>query len=135
VDLQFRAEALRALETLPPDPRALDSLIALLRDEQADLRQSAIRLLGRINDPRAIEAILIASADPSPAVRRAAAEALGLVKEPRALPTLLPTWKEAVGKRKVREEADALIELAQRPSAIQEAALAALGEIGEERAK
>jgi HEAT repeat protein len=65
-------EALGAID----DPRAVEPLLAAVRDHSAEVREAAIRYLPT-NDPRTLEAYIAALADRSPAVRAEAAHALG----------------------------------------------------------
>jgi HEAT repeat protein len=59
------------------DPRAIDPLVAALRDYYAHVRETSATALGRIGDPRAIDPLVAALRDAYPEVRQAAAGALG----------------------------------------------------------
>ncbi len=60
-------------------PTALTPLVALLADEDPEVRQMAAFALGLIGDARAADALAALLADPSPLVKGSAAEALGLI--------------------------------------------------------
>ena len=84
----------KAVETLAAagDSATLPHLIALARDDDADVRTAAIRGLGRLLNPGAGETIACAFADPAWFVRAAAAEAagrMGLYESVPALTTLV----------------------------------------------
>jgi len=58
------------------DPRAVEPLIAALKDEGESVRSSAARALGKIGDPRAVESLIAALKDKKWHVRKPAAGAL-----------------------------------------------------------
>ena len=58
------------------DPRAVEPLIAALKDTDKDVRQAAAEALGKIGDPRAVEPLIAALKDAEWHVRKAAAKAL-----------------------------------------------------------
>ena len=58
------------------DPRAVEPLIAALKDEGESVRSSAARALGKIGDPRAVESLSAALKDKKWHVRKPAAGAL-----------------------------------------------------------
>jgi HEAT repeat protein len=76
------AEALGQIE----DPRAVRSLLPVLRSGDADLRLAAAEALGQIEDARAAEALTAAVSDADPRVRRAAIEALGQLDDLKQAP-------------------------------------------------
>jgi HEAT repeat protein len=57
-------------------PRAVEPLIAALKDEDVNVRWPAARALGEIKDPRAVEPLIAALKDEELHVRWPAAEAL-----------------------------------------------------------
>ena len=61
------------------DMRALEPLIAALRDETPAIRLAAVGALGDLNDPRSVEALLAALDDDIPEVRRSAILALSAI--------------------------------------------------------
>lgn len=122
-DASIRATAAKALGTLG-DKQALVSLIALLKDEQDDVRQGAaealgkiiptVEALGKIGDARAVEPLSkIVLSSPSAYMqdlRPAAACALGKIGDQRAIEPLLTALKNGV-----RQAADALDQLGWQP--------------------
>ena len=103
---QAAAEALGEIK----DPRAVEPLIAALKDEDSDVRAAAAYALGEIKDPRAVEPLIAALKDGDSDVRKAAAKALGEIKDPRAVEPLIAALKDA--KWRVREAAaEALVSL------------------------
>jgi HEAT repeat protein len=63
------------------DPRAVDSLIEALKDEDSGVRRTAARSLGEIGDVRAVDALTyIAQNDEDEYFRKAAAEALAAIE-------------------------------------------------------
>jgi hypothetical protein len=75
------------------DPRAIEPLIAALKDTSGRVGQSAAVGLAMIGTP-AVEPLIAALKDPNPVVRRYAAGALGVLEVPRAVDTLLAGWRE-----------------------------------------
>jgi len=62
----------------PPSPEgALQTLIALIHDQDASVRKTAVDALGKIGDPRAEPFLIGALGDGHPAVREAAARSVG----------------------------------------------------------
>jgi HEAT repeat protein len=97
------------------DPRAVEPLIACLRDTSPFVRQVAANALGKIKDSRAVEPLVDALRDPDGTVRKNAAEALG--------------------KSSCLQAVDPLINaLRDRNEAVKESAAEALGQLGDTRA-
>ena len=75
------------------DPRAIDPLIAALRDDDELVRLNAALALGEFQGrpelPTIVEPLSNALHDPSPYVRAMAASALGRSKDPGAVPALV----------------------------------------------
>ena len=95
---------------LPIYPRAVEPLIAALKDENEYVRQAAAEVLGKIGDARAVEPLIAALKDESFSVRAAAARALGEIKDPRAVEPLIAALKdESFSVR--RAAAEALVSL------------------------
>jgi HEAT repeat protein len=86
-DDEVREEAVRALGELN-DPRAVDPLILMLKDENRYIRREAAKSLGRIGDPRAIPPLINALKDDDRYGRDGAAEGLGDMGE-KAVPALV----------------------------------------------
>jgi hypothetical protein len=59
---------------------AVESLVALLKDDDPDARYGAAQALGSIGDPRAVGPLVKALNDPEPAVRYWASDALGRLR-------------------------------------------------------
>ncbi len=78
------SEAARALGKIG-DSRAVAPLIAVLKDK--NLRKDAVEALGKIGGP-AVDPLIAALKDEDRHVRRAAAEALGKIGDPRAVEPL-----------------------------------------------
>ncbi len=64
---------------------AVESLIALLKDDDPDARYGAAQALGLIGDPRAVDPLIKALSDPEAAVRYWAASALGKLRAEAAV--------------------------------------------------
>jgi hypothetical protein len=58
------------------DSRAVEPLVRLLRDPDADLRAAAADALGRLNDTRSVPALVSCTQDPEQSVRDSASAAL-----------------------------------------------------------
>ena len=72
------------------DPRAVEALIAALKDTDSKVRASAAEALGRIADPRAVEPLMDAMKDPDLSVRALSRYApLGEIKDPRPVELLI----------------------------------------------
>ncbi len=80
-----------------------DSLIAMLTDDDAHVRLSALRAAGRIGRTDVVREVIAGLADPSDAVKTAAAEALGYLDDESAVEPL--TRALATGSARVREAA------------------------------
>ena len=111
-DAVIRHAAARILAAKASD-RSIDQLVALLDDDDAMVRATAVGACGRHDQVIALKAL----ADTSPAVRRAAMEALLAVDEPEALSEGLPICLAA-------GHADILIEGQHRNGRVREHLLA-----------
>jgi HEAT repeat protein len=69
--------------------RAVEPLIAALRDDYWAVRRAAAEALGQIGDAPAVEPLIAALKDSAGAVRRAAAEALGQIGDAPAVEPLI----------------------------------------------
>ncbi len=69
-------------------------LIALLQDENEEVRNFSTVMLGDIGDHGAVASLIEALMDPDPNVRHGAAEALGKIGDPGAVPPLIQLLKE-----------------------------------------
>jgi HEAT repeat protein len=82
---RLHAHAARALGQIG-DPRALDALVAALRNTCYGARVAAIEALAQIGDRRALEPLTAALGDGDPCVRLAAAAALCRLNLAKTLP-------------------------------------------------
>jgi HEAT repeat protein len=113
-DATARAVAAETLGALH-DRRALEPLLAALKETDPQLRMTAARALGRLGDLKAQPALLSLLQSPSDELRIAAAEALGLLRSEKALKPLLKLLED-------------------RQPKVRAAAAEALGHIGDSRA-
>jgi len=77
-----------ASNTEAPRFGSMESMIEALKDDDANIRWEAARVLGVMRDARAVEPLLCALADPDPDVRRKAALALAKIRDRRAVAAL-----------------------------------------------
>lgn len=109
-----RNSAIEALVRL--GPAAVDELFPLLAVRDADVRKSAVDILGEIRDARAVPHLISGLRDGDENVRVAAAEALGKIRDRRAVEPLVACLSTT------------------EQGWLDYAAAEALGEIGDERA-
>jgi HEAT repeat protein len=136
-----RETAIGALSSLG-DVRAVEPLIAVLKDGDEFVRTAAAEALGKLGDARAVEPLVAALKDGDEFVRTAAAEALGELGDVRAVEPLVAALKDEevnVRKAAVRAlgriwELTDIVELGNRDSKVKMAAAEALGELGDVRA-
>jgi hypothetical protein len=83
-----RWSAAEALGTIG-DIRAVEPLVAALRDRDKDVRWAGARSLAAIRDRRAVEPLITALRDQDRDVRIAAVQALGTIGDPRAVGPLM----------------------------------------------
>lgn len=79
-----RCQAICILGMIKKDARAVEPLIAALKDENRDVRCSAVWALGALKEPRAVEPLITALKDKDEYVRTQAAGILEVIKAPRA---------------------------------------------------
>ncbi|HEX7315154.1 MAG TPA: HEAT repeat domain-containing protein [Pyrinomonadaceae bacterium] len=91
-DPEVRTYAAEALTEIGPP--AVDVLIALLSDADADVRGNAMTALGAIRDERAVAPLLDALRDADAAIRRAAATALHANAGPEAVGPLIDALQD-----------------------------------------
>ena len=84
-ECEWAAQALGGIA----DPRAVEPLVASLKDNYASVRTDAAGALGKIRDPRAVEPLVACLKDSSWSVRESAAQALGSIGDPRAAQSLV----------------------------------------------
>jgi HEAT repeat protein len=107
----------------------------MLNDRDAAVRQDAAKALGGIGSPHALEPLSAALQDLE--VRPFAVEALGKIKDARAVPTLIRIVTGSGRPRNARKAAvcgDETGELFLEEMEVQEHAIAALADIGDDRA-
>jgi HEAT repeat protein len=110
----------KAAQALVKDPRAVDPLIAALKDRAAARR--AAWALGEIKDPRAVEPFIAALRDPDDAVENYAVAGLWALKDPRAVGPLANALKERnLTQWKARREVGRMLtELGWKPQSDQD---------------
>ena len=88
-----RYHAVGALEAI--GKKAVEPLIAALKDKDRKFRRYVAEALGKIKDPRAVEPLIATlRRDKDSLVRRDAARALGRIKDPRAVEPLIYALKD-----------------------------------------
>jgi HEAT repeat protein len=147
--VRLKQGSLPAMEALWKigDARAVEPVIAILKHVNWAWRTAAAEALGKMGDVRAVEPLTAALKDDTWKVSQAAAEALGAIGDARAVESLTAILKDYI--REVRAEHEAFLKSkdmrailndskrAEREAARKaacEAAVGALGEIGDGRA-
>jgi len=92
-DLSVRRDAAHALGELG-DERAVEPLLARLKDSVWMVRAAAAWALGELGDARAVEPLIVALQDPEGWVRGMAASALGEIGDTRAIEPLLASLED-----------------------------------------
>ena len=69
--------------------KSTDTLLEQLKDESAEVRSNAAKLLGRRREGKAVDPLIALVKDPSRRVGRAAIKALGAIGDERAVPALV----------------------------------------------
>ncbi len=82
------------------DPRAVEPLIAALKDTNLGVRQNAAGALGRIKDPRAVEPLIAALQDTNANVRHNAMVGLAEIQDPRAIQPLTAALQDSDPKNR-----------------------------------
>lgn len=98
------------------DTRAVELLIATLRDPVGAVRVSIARALGKLGDARAVEPLLAALRDPDKSVRSRVAEALARLGDTRAIEPLITTLQNADTERARDSAAYALEKFPDHPA-------------------
>jgi HEAT repeat protein len=91
--MEVRQEATEALGKLG-DARAVEPLIACLKDPQWSYRGLAASALGELGDARAVEPLLACLNEPNKAIREGALESLGKLGDARAVGPLIACLKD-----------------------------------------
>jgi len=107
-----RASAAVALGAIKSE-RAVDGLVAILEDRDADVRHTAVWALGEIKSERAVDSLLARLRDLDADVRASAARALGAIKSERAVDGLVARLEDNSSKVRARA-AEALGEIKSR---------------------
>ena len=99
------------------DKKAVEPLIAVLKDEAPIIRAAAAEALGLIEDKRALEPLIAVLKDENPTVREAAVKALGLFEDKSVIEPLLailndeaPTVQTVAIKALWRKDDERIIE-------------------------
>jgi len=87
-------------------PRAVEALIQLLKDRNADIRRQAAGALGKIGDPRALEPLIQLLEDKIDDVCKQAGDALGKIGAPRTVGLLIKFIKLKKYNEQIEEELD-----------------------------
>ena len=95
---------------------AVPALVKALRDNDALVRYSAARLLGRVREATALPALIEALQDKNAPVRGVAARALGSIGHPDAIPVLIEASKDE--KPTVRAASAAALGMIRDPAAV-----------------
>jgi len=72
----------------------MEVLIEVLKDEDSDVRRSAVYAIGKLKDPTVGELLIEALKDKESKVRQSAARALGEIKVPRAVEPLIAALQD-----------------------------------------
>jgi len=93
---------------------AVSPMIAILSDEDATVRRSAVEILGILKNTRAVDPLIAVLNDANPNIRRAVIVSLGEIATPEAVETLFEaiTDKDATVRKAV---VDALTKLTKQP--------------------
>lgn len=92
-DSGIRTAAARALG-MTGDARAVEPLLAALRDPDGNTRYAAAQSLGHFGDARAVDPLIAALKDPDRNARRAAAQSLGKIGDARAIGPLVAAFAD-----------------------------------------
>ncbi len=88
--------------------RSIEPLLAVLKDKRPDMREAAVRALGRMDDARVTSALLAGLQDPWPGVREEAAASLGRIADPSTADALLAACSDPAAR--VRRQVFAALE-------------------------
>src|SRR5208283_5642550 len=126
-------------------PKVVDAVLALIKDENQDIRRAAIEILNQTKDERAVAQLIEATKDRDWWVSERAVDALAEIGSTKALPRFiemlgggepksLPTVVRAIGKIGDQKSIEYLLPMLQRPeSEIKVEAIAALAKLADER--
>jgi len=91
---KVRGEASEALRGFPAPADAVASLVASLKDPDAQARRTASSTLSTIGDPATADALIAAMSDTDVTVRQNSATGLGKIKGPRTAAALIEAMKD-----------------------------------------
>jgi HEAT repeat protein len=93
---RVQAARLAAIQRLAElnDPRAMEPIVAALRDEDRSVRNAAVQALGRTGDPRAVPALIECLQDRYWEPRLPVVQALGQICDSRAVQPLIAALKD-----------------------------------------
>jgi len=122
----------------------VDAVLALIKDDNQDIRRAAIEILNQTKDERAVAQLIEATRDPDWWVSERAVDALAEIGSSKALPRFvdmlqgeaksLPTVIRAIGKIGDQKSLEALMPMLSRPeNEIKIEAIAALAKLADER--
>ncbi len=125
-------------------PRVVDAVLALIKDENQDIRRAAIEILNQTKDERAVAQLLEATKDKDWWVSERAVDALAEIGSSKALPRFvemlqgeaksLPTVIRAIGKIGDQKSLEHLLPMLARPeNEIKVEAISALAKLADER--
>ena len=126
-------------------PKVVDAVLALIKDENQDIRRAAIEILNQTKDERAVAQLIEATKDRDWWVSERAVDALAEIGTTKALPRFiemlgagepksLPTVVRAIGKVGDQKSIEHLLPMLQRPeNEIKVEAIAALSKLADER--
>lgn len=110
-------QRVKAIEKLSEGCGTADGalLLGCLRDDQAEVRLAALRVLPKVPDFEALEPLVSALSDPEADVRETAAELLGKLRQAAAIPPLENSLRDSASKVRYRS-AKALEALGWQPA-------------------
>ncbi|TVQ20010.1 MAG: hypothetical protein EA382_15690, partial [Spirochaetaceae bacterium] len=88
------ARSLRSIDSASDD-LAMEQVLGRVHDPDSEVREEAVRALGRLRSPKATDALLDLLNDPSATTRVQSARALGRIGEKRAVPLLVDAMEGA----------------------------------------
>jgi hypothetical protein len=84
----IKMSLITSLSSIENDPKVVDTLIDAMSDSEIEVREAAIRALGRLESERAVPFLIGKLNDNSFAIRRSAILSLSRIRDARALPFL-----------------------------------------------